>query len=394
MDPVFAVSLAGTIEKIGAYAGFAAIPGLAVLALLYFSQAREVRRLREWAGRAPERAQELQGRVAEPAAGAAQGRRAGGQPISARPGTAAARAGGSGPPAAAPAQPPRPAPAATGAQAAQPVSPRAAAGSPPPAAGADEPPPAGGSNAVVTPAPAGVAAAGAARVEPDAGAVRDGAENDHRPEGPPAPGVPTPAAGGGATQTGAPVATPLRTARPTATLPRRQPDGGTYAARRLPSQPPEPPGSTGRRRAVAVAAAVALAAAIALAVVVITGTGGGGHSAGAAHAGPARGVSPAGPVVRSRTTVAVLNGTTVPGLASKVATELERGGFRRGSVTNAADQQRPSTTVDYAPGFQRAAREVGTMLRVPHVAPIDAGTQAIAGPQAGVVVTVGTDRTR
>ena len=389
MDPVFAVSIAGTIEKIGAYAGFAAIPGLAVLALLYFSQAREVRRLREWAGRAPERAQELQGRVAEPPARAAPGRRIGGQPISARPGTAAARAGGSGPPAAAPGQSPRPAPAASGAEAAQPVSPRTVAGSRPPGAGADEPPPAGGPNAVATPAPTGAAAGGAARIEPDTGGVRDGADNDHRPEGPPAPGVRTPA--GGATQTGAPVATPLRTARPTATLPRRQPDGGTYAARRLPAQPPE---ASGRRRAVAVAAAVALVAAIALAVVVITGTGGGGRSAGAAHAGPARGATPAGPVVRSRTTVAVLNGTTVPGLASKVAIELERGGFRRGSVTNAADQQRPSTTVDYAPGFQRAAREVGTMLRVPHVAPIDAGTQAIAGPQAGVVVTVGTDRTR
>src|SRR5207244_3844896 len=32
--------------------------GLAILTLLYFSQARDVRRLREWAGRAPERASE------------------------------------------------------------------------------------------------------------------------------------------------------------------------------------------------------------------------------------------------------------------------------------------------------------------------------------------------
>src|SRR4051812_34870691 len=54
------------IEQIGAYAGIAAIPGLAVLAALYFSQARDVRRLREWAGRAPERAAEqaMGGRVA------------------------------------------------------------------------------------------------------------------------------------------------------------------------------------------------------------------------------------------------------------------------------------------------------------------------------------------
>ena len=45
------------VERVGAYFGFAAFVGLAILALLYFSQARDVRRLREWAGRAPERAE-------------------------------------------------------------------------------------------------------------------------------------------------------------------------------------------------------------------------------------------------------------------------------------------------------------------------------------------------
>lgn len=43
------------IEQIGAYAGLAAFLGLAVLALLSFTQARDIRRLREWAGSAPER---------------------------------------------------------------------------------------------------------------------------------------------------------------------------------------------------------------------------------------------------------------------------------------------------------------------------------------------------
>nr|MBA3327447.1 hypothetical protein [Solirubrobacterales bacterium] len=51
------------VEKLGAYAGIAAVVGLAVLVLLYFSQAREVKRLREWAGRGPERAAELEQRV-------------------------------------------------------------------------------------------------------------------------------------------------------------------------------------------------------------------------------------------------------------------------------------------------------------------------------------------
>jgi hypothetical protein len=41
--------------EIGSYAGLAAFFGLGVLALLCFSQARDIRRLREWAGSAPER---------------------------------------------------------------------------------------------------------------------------------------------------------------------------------------------------------------------------------------------------------------------------------------------------------------------------------------------------
>jgi hypothetical protein len=44
------------IEKIGAVLGLAAFLGLAVLSLLYFQQARDVKRLRQWAGKAPERA--------------------------------------------------------------------------------------------------------------------------------------------------------------------------------------------------------------------------------------------------------------------------------------------------------------------------------------------------
>lgn len=43
------------IKEIGAYAGLVAFLGLAVLALLSFAQGRDIRRLREWAGSAPER---------------------------------------------------------------------------------------------------------------------------------------------------------------------------------------------------------------------------------------------------------------------------------------------------------------------------------------------------
>ena len=60
---ILAFSLQDQVEKYGAYVGLAAFIGLAVLSLLYFAQARELKRLRDWAGRAPERAQELEARV-------------------------------------------------------------------------------------------------------------------------------------------------------------------------------------------------------------------------------------------------------------------------------------------------------------------------------------------
>ncbi|MGE5408470.1 MAG: LytR C-terminal domain-containing protein [Syntrophothermus sp.] len=43
------------IKEIGSYAGLAAFLGLGVLALLSFAHGRDIRRLREWAGSAPER---------------------------------------------------------------------------------------------------------------------------------------------------------------------------------------------------------------------------------------------------------------------------------------------------------------------------------------------------
>jgi hypothetical protein len=99
-------------------------------------------------------------------------------------------------------------------------------------------------------------------------------------------------------------------------------------------------------------------------------------------------------VQRGNTTVAVLNGTTTPGLAATVSDQLARGGFKRGNVTNAADQQQATTAVLYAPGYKSAADEIAQILKLKSVQPIDPGTQAIAGSEAQIVVTVGTDRTQ
>lgn len=51
--------MTSVIETVGAFAGLVALVGLLVLAFLVISQARDLRRLREWAGGAPERDAEL-----------------------------------------------------------------------------------------------------------------------------------------------------------------------------------------------------------------------------------------------------------------------------------------------------------------------------------------------
>ena len=60
------------IKEIGAFAGLAAFFGVAVLALLSFTQGRDLRRLREWAGSAPERDTERKESTSAAAAGRAE----------------------------------------------------------------------------------------------------------------------------------------------------------------------------------------------------------------------------------------------------------------------------------------------------------------------------------
>jgi hypothetical protein len=435
MDPVFALSLTGELEKIGAVAGLAAIPALAVLALLFFSHARELKRLREWAGRAPERTQELQERAAEQAAVARTvqpQKRVTAQPIPAQKAGAPATPAGApatpapaGAPATAAAQ--RPAAAPAGAAGATPAGgateppakpgaqPAAAPGglqaapppgAPAPATPAAAPPPPGETAAPKGPAPATPAAAPAAAQATSAPAApaappaqrapdRDTGDAGTRVAPSPA-GAPTPGPGPPPAAPQPPRPAPLRAPSPSATIPPRAPTARQQTAAE------EPPRRRLRDRisgrVVAIAAVVAALAAVG--AVVVFATGGEDESGQPAEnrvVPPQTGngaAGGAGPLSRGETTVAVLNGTTVPGLAAQVSDELSRGGFRRGSVTNAADQQRPSTTVAYGAGHKRSAEEVAKLLKVPSVSPIDSGTQAIAGGDAAVVVTVGNDRTQ
>jgi len=290
------------VQEIGSYAGFAAVVGLAVLSALYFSQARDVKRLREWAGRAPERAAEQEARIAAQAqaqAAQAQEQR-----------TAAAAAAG----------------AAT--VAAPAVRPQAA----PPAAGAPAPPPPTLTSARAATPPPSTPILGS--VLPD--------EPWYRRISWPAPryialilvGVLVIGAGAayGISKLGSG-------------------GGGTNAADISPS-------------------------------------GGGGSSSGS-HRGHSHRVVAIKP---GSITVAVLNGTTVTGLAATVADKVEQAGFKRGNTTNALTQgQQAESVVEYARGDKDQARLVANRLGISQIEPVDPQTQGIAG-DATVTVIVGADK--
>ena len=99
------------------------------------------------------------------------------------------------------------------------------------------------------------------------------------------------------------------------------------------------------------------------------------------------------PVPRGDVKVAVLNGTTQAGLAAEVGKQVTAGGFAKGQVANAADQQAQQTIVYYGSGQKKAAQEVASIIKVGDVQPIDPDTRAIAGNDAKVVVLVGADKT-
>jgi hypothetical protein len=90
--------------------------------------------------------------------------------------------------------------------------------------------------------------------------------------------------------------------------------------------------------------------------------------------------------------VAVLNGTTINGLASTVAKRLSQAGFGSGPTSNYTDQARSASVVFYATsGDRRAAFDAAKVLNISDVQPIIDGAKALA-PGAGVVVVVGADQ--
>ena len=91
-------------------------------------------------------------------------------------------------------------------------------------------------------------------------------------------------------------------------------------------------------------------------------------------------------------TVAVLNGTTVEGLAKQVSDRVAGQGFQVGTVANTADHADTlaESVVLFAPGHKNEARAVSRRMSINQRQPIDAGSQALAG-DATVVIIAGAD---
>ena len=442
------------IEQIGSYAGLAAVVGLAVLSALYFSQARDVKRLREWAGRAPERAptsypHRVVAQPAQPAqpqapppspprvpvppgaqpSGAGAGPAVAAGPVAATPAAARATETATGGQAPAVSQntvahpPPRPPP--------QTLAPRQS----PPGLGGHfareaqlaqqreeaqrrEQDPAGGAEVHEDDRLAeefegeeleGHELEGEALESHEFAAEGEDAYPDEgvRSEEPGLDQVEErPQQAVAATAPPPPPSPVTATNRP---LPPRSVPPPTRAT--PPQGPILPPYETSRpgggswesrtfspaKAALAVGATVVVVAAAAFGVLQLTGGDDDPATRSADGAAPAReqaadgkAASPRGAINPRRVTVSVLNGTTVGGLAAQLGDRLEGQGFQLGNVTNNTDQQRAESVVLYAPGAEAEARDVGRRLKINQREPIDPDSQTRAG-DATVVVVTGND---
>jgi hypothetical protein len=425
-----AFSLQDKIEHYGAYAGIAAVFGLGVLSLLYFAQAREVKRLREWAGRAPERAAELEARVTADA----QRRVTPAPPVAPRPTAPATPAAQQAvpPPTPGVAAPATAAAAAAGATATTVAKPGTAApqngtgsGAAVPAPGteakpgedekdgeakdgevkkpdeagaepaAGEPKPFGpqpkpAETPDKPPVPAATAAAGAAGAAAVAAAASPGAAAATPGA---APATPPPAAAAPAARPA-----PLRAPTPSASLPPRTPAGAR-------TRTDAGDGRSRGRLAAIVGAVVGVIAVLAVAGILIFG-GGGDEPAPkpntvaqpttdtAANGATTPSTAPA-KLNRKAVPLAVLNGTTVTGLARGAADKLTAKGYNEPNVVtnDTTNQQRPATQVYYEAKARAAAFDVAKVLGVPtsQVKPMDANARALAD-RAQVAVFVGGDK--
>jgi hypothetical protein len=418
MDLILAFSLQDQVEKYGAYVGLAAFIGLAVLTVLYFAQARELKRLRDWAGRAPERAAELQARVVAQAEESLRAPEV--EPAVERSGTVG------------PAQPVAQPAAGNGRQAGTPapipMGPRPAVAMAAAAARAES------ANASAKSANASAKSAKADSGEESAGADSSDAEaasvvESSDAEAPPvvdssnaeaAPVEEEPATSGNGVPAKPPADAP-ETTIPRATprpQPKPQPRPVPAAAplRASTTRTATPPRRTTRRSQrgdssrtglYTLIGIVVLAIAIFVPVYFMVLSGDettpppnpiaepGGTPASDAGAGEGAAAA------RPDKVVVVLNGTSIEGLAGRERDTLIQAGYADGMIRidNSDDQSRQDSLVLYAADERRQARDVSRLLDITRTEEIDEETQALADSSddtgtlpADVVVVLGTDK--
>lgn len=387
-----AISVSDAIETYGAYAGLAAVVGLGVLSLLYFAQAREVKRLREWAGGAEEREADLARRIVAQASRAAAA--AGG-----RTGVVPQTAAGKGEKPVPKAAPATVAAAAAVAKVADPpTGPHAVPAAAGATAAATATPPVAGDGATTVP-PAKPAAT------PPPGAP--GAPNGQPPMAKPAELPARPVAAPAVQDTGD--TGPVQPVRTTAPRPARAATPVAGPPPRGPARRADEGGGRSTGKVLGIVAGVVLG-------VVVVGFGamqllGGDDAPAPSTTAPATTPEPAAgsgseESTRTSTTgsggnspssvnVAVLNGTTVTGLAAEIAQQVEQAGYIRGTVTNSPDQSRSATIVSFREGSRGDALKVAQQIGVGEdaVQPLDPSDAVTAGEDADVVVIVGADRT-
>jgi len=422
------------LDRIGAIAGLASVIGLGVMSLLYFAQAREVKRLREWAGRAPERAAELEQRVQTDAQ-----RRVTAQPLAPATTAAQQQAEAAREAAAAalyaklPPPPPPPAPLVPQAgQLARPGVPVATAAPPATPGAVNTPAPGSVQPVTATPAATSVpkptptptpspAPSSAAAVSTTGSATPTPTPSPTTTRAAAAKAPPAKATAYPTAATAAAAAAAARATPPSTTLGNGAGEQHTQAsAAARPSPPPLPPSrpperdhdddgfGAGRLVAIIGGAVVVLVAAVGL-MLMLTGEEpkpppNGIGSAGTAPAPGATedpgasadeepsGAASSNAVDRPATNIAVLNGTTQTGLARGVADKLEKAKFTIKTVGNNADQRVPRTIVSYTEGNERAANLVAEVIDVDRSVVQPSDRNATVSAEADVVVTVGTDQ--
>jgi hypothetical protein len=397
----FALSVHHFISSVGADAGFAAFIAVALLVLLYFSQARETATLRRRADEAGQRVQELETELAALA-----------DHVAALPAEISVRAAG-----------PRATPAYAGGVAAAPAGVSAGGPNLPPAAPAGVGGPAlaaatrlipDPTRPIAEPQPTPVGLVNGPvddATQVDGSSVTVGGSNgsSHRPVAAPAATMSRPVQA----RTGG----PSRAGGPPRGAQGRYP-GGQGRPRASQGRPPEPPRTmmavspgqprSGVGRAFVILAALLGVGAVVAGVLVIKNINSSSSKSNSTSASSAaarsttagRRNAPVAAVNPRTVTVAVLNGTNTNGLAGKVSGELNAAGYQKGYVGNfTPNQTQSSTLVQYMAGDKRDASAVATSLKLPpkSVEPLDSATQQIACPpsqgpcKSAVVVTVGSD---